>query len=508
MLPRIKTRTIPFTILLLLFGLRAIVHAELRLPHAISNHAVLQRERPIQIWGWATAGSNLRVSFHGQQASATADRLGHWNVWLEPERAGGPYTLTIDGDGHAEVSDLLVGDVWVASGQSNMEFPLKGFDGAPLKNGAAEIATADQPGIRLLLIRKRTSAFPVDDVEDTWTTCTPETATNFSAIAYLFGREISAKEQVPIGLVDTTWGGTPADAWVSMETLGSDANLQPAFAARANFTEPIADFQAMLAAEKRDDDEARAAGRPPAKHAWHPGVEQSFAPAALYNGMVAPLTPMQIRGFLWYQGETNGQPARAPFYRTLFPALIEDWRMQFAQGSLPFLFVQISSFQTTEEWGLVRDAQRRTLALRDTAMAVSLDAGEHDNVHPADKQTVAARLALAARGMVYGQANTQYAPPLFREAAIQGSSIRVWFDHAAGLTTRGAPAGDFEIAGADGKFLAAEARLEGETVVVSAPATPQPRFVRYAWNPVVSHFLYNAAGLPMSTFTSQPLPNQ
>lgn len=490
----------------LLLGACGAAQAEVRLPHAISDHAVLQRDQPIHVWGWANAGTAITVGLHGQKANAVADDLGRWSAWLKPEKAGGPYALTVDGDGHAEVKDLLIGDVWIASGQSNMEFPLKGFTGAPLKNGAAEIAGAKQPKVRLLLIRRRTSAVPVDDIEDTWTECTPETATNFSAIAYMFGRDISAKEKVPVGLIDTTWGGTPADAWTSMNTLGTDANMMASFAARASFADQAAGFSRLMEKEKRQDEEAKAKGVPAPKHGYHP-AEQSYAPAALYNGMVAPLTPMQIKGFLWYQGETNGQAARAPYYRTLFPALIADWRGHFGQGNLPFLFVQIASYKTTELWGLVRNAQRRTLALRDTAMVMSIDAGEPENVHPADKQTVAARMVLAARGMVYGE-NVAYAPPLFRQAAADGSQMRVWFDHAEGLTTRGGSAGDFEVAGADGVFQPADARIEGESVVASSAMVKEPKYVRYGWSPVVTHFLYNSAGLPMSTFTSEFMPKQ
>ena len=413
--------------------------AEVRLPHAISDHAVLQRERPIHIWGWATAGAHLEAHFHGQSVPAVADSIGKFSLWLKPEGAGGPYVLSISGDGpEMQVTDLLVGDVWFASGQSNMEIPLSGFPGsAVIKNAAQEIAGANIPKIRLLLVAKKASDFPLDDVNGTWNVCTPETAKNFSAVAYFFGREIAAKENVPIGLVDSTWGGTPADSWVSMNTLGTDPQLLPAFASRARFADHLDDTDAMLRAEKAEDDAAKAAGKPLPTHPWHPN-ETSWAPAELYNGMIAPLTPMAVKGFLWYQGETNSGAGRAQYYRTLFPALIEDWRMQFAQGNLPFLFVQISSFNSPgEDWGEIRDAQRRTLYLANTAMAVTLDVGERDNVHPPDKQTVAYRLALAARATVYGE-NVQYASPLFREATHEllpdgENAMRVWFDHGNGL---------------------------------------------------------------------------
>jgi sialate O-acetylesterase len=286
--------------------------AEVKLPKMLSDHAVLQRERPIHLWGWATPDAHLCVSFHGQTVAAIANARGEWSVYLQPEQAGGPYALTITGDGaDAVVNDLLVGDVWIASGQSNMEFPLKGFGPTmPLKDQEKEIAAATNPKLRLLIVDKKSSDTPVDDIARGWMQCTPETASEFSAVAYFFGREIAAKENVPVGLVDSTWGGTPADSWVSMNTLGTNAQLLPAFAERATFADQQTDLEATVAAEKHEDDEAKAAGKPAPWHPWHP-LEGSWLPAGLYNGMIAPLTPMSVRGFLWYQGETNSTPKRA-----------------------------------------------------------------------------------------------------------------------------------------------------------------------------------------------------
>lgn len=484
--------------------------AEVRLPHMISDHAVLQRDRPIHVWGWATPGAHLQARFHGQSVAAVADDIGKWSLWLAPETAGGPYTLTISGDGAEKtVSDLLVGDVWFASGQSNMEMPLQGFGpDTPVKNGQAEIASATNPKLRLLVVDHKSSDYPLDDITTGWTECVPETARKFSAVAYFFGREIAAKEKVPVGLIDSTWGGTPADSWVSLETLGTNPQLLPAFASRAHFTSRLADDQALIAEEKRQSDALVAAGKPKPQPKFHP-YETSWAPAELYNGMIAPFTPMSIKGFLWYQGETNSGHDRAPFYSTLFPALIDDWRAHFAQGDLPFFYVQISSFSSPgEDWGRIRDAQRRTLRVANTAMAVTLDIGLAGNVHPPDKQTVGARLALAARSMVYGE-RVPYSSPLFREATTElqpdGSvALRVWFDHGEGLTYQGKPATGFEVAGADGKYVPAEARVEGSTVLVTAQSVAKPVYVRYGWMGVMDSNLFNAQGLPASTFTSEP----
>ena len=483
---------------------------EVTLPHLLSDHAVLQRESPIHIWGNADPGETVTVHFHDQTRTAKADDLGKWSLWLMPEKAGGPFTLTATGSSGGAgvtVSDILVGDVWLASGQSNMEMPLSGFpNSAVLKNGADEIAHATLSNVRLLRLEKTTSEFPMNEVSATWTECNPQTAADFSAVAYFFGREISAKEKVPVGLIDTTWGGTPVESWISLMGISSDASLMPLFRSRALFAADLADEPAMRAKEKRERDAAEAAHQPPPKQSWHPNPA-SWEPAALYNGMIAPETRYAIKGVIWYQGETNSDPERAPLYVKEFPALIDDWRRDWAQGDFPFLYVQISNFYSpNEDWGMVRDAQRRTLSVEKTGMAVTLDIGTKDNVHPPDKQTVGARLALAARAMVYGEHGIEYSGPLFREATVEGSAMRVWFDHAeSGLTSDGAPAG-FEIAGADGKFVPATAKINGSTVVVQAASVSKPEFVRYGWASWTDANLFNKDKLPASTFTSQPLP--
>jgi sialate O-acetylesterase len=485
-------------------------NAEIRLPGVLSDHAVLQRDVPIHLWGWATPGAKLELKFDKQSIAVTADELGEWSGWLMPEKAGGPFTLEIDGgqtEGRKQLTDLLVGDVWFASGQSNMEMPLRGFPPtAVVKNADQEIAQANNPRIRLLLVGHKSSDYPLQDAGGAWTDCTPETAREFSAVAYFFGREIAAKEHVAVGLIDATWGGTPIDSWMSMDALGNNAALQGAFRNRASFADEQASMPARIAAEKAEDAAAKAAGKPLTPHPWHP-AEISWLPAGLYNGMIAPLRKETIKGFIWYQGETDSSTVRAPLYSTFFPAMIEDWRTQFGQGNLPFLFVQISSFHSPgENWGMIRDAQRRTLYIGKTAMAVSLDVGDVNNVHPAQKQVVGARLALAARGLVYGE-HVAYASPLFREATTEPGAMRVWFDHADGLHAKGAALDGFEIAGADRHFVAATGKIDGENVVVSAPGVAQPKYVRYAWSNVVSGSLYNAAELPASTFSSEETPS-
>ncbi len=503
--------------LLLFTCLATRARAEVRLPRLWSDHAVLQRDRPIHVWGWADPGERVSAILHGkndadQTVAATADELGHWSLYLPPHAAGGPYTLTVGSSNSVTINDLLIGDVWIASGQSNMEMPLNGFPGsAVVKDGPQEIANASHPQIRLLHEAKRVSAFPLADQDATWAICSPETAASFSAVAYFFGRELERDQKVPIGLVEADWGGTPAEAWTSMEALGADAALMPVFAARAESTNAQVDAEVIAARNKREDDEARAHGQKPPQHPWQPPVD-SWAPAALYNGMIAPLTPLAIRGVIWYQGEANTGLTRAPLYHRLFSTMIDDWRSQFAQGNFPFLYVQISSYAAgpDEEWGMLRDAQRHTLSLTNTAMAVTLDVGERDNIHPADKQTVGHRLALGARALAYGE-DTAHSGPLFRQATPAGASMHVWFTGIDGkLAATGGKLTGFELAGADHHFYPANARIveagKSNHVLAESPQVPAPMFVRYAWASSPEATLVDGASLPASSFSSEPVP--
>ncbi len=478
--------------------------AEVRLPHFLSSHMVLQRDMPVHLWGWAEPGEKVTVSLRDASRSDTADELGKWSVFLPPQQAGGPYKLTVAGSNTIVLDDVLIGDVWFASGQSNMEMPLSGWPGAPLKNSAEEIADATHDNLRLLHIPQKSSSFPLRDADASWTPCTPETARSFSAAAYFFGRDIAGREHVPVGLVESSWGGTVIEAWMSLDAISADASLMPLFTNRAHMMDSQADVKEILAAEKREDEEAQKAGEPAPIHTWRPDPA-SWAPAGLFNGMVAPLTPMTIRGVIWYQGESNSRLGFAPLYVREFPAMITDWRRQWHEGDFPFLFVQIANFTSnnTENWATIREAQRRTLRLVNTAMTVTLDIGNPDNVHPTDKQSVGARLALGARALSYGE-KVEYSGPLFRCATTDGDAMRVWFDHiAGGLEAKGGALEGFEVAGVDHHFVKAEARIDGGNVVASSPEVAHPKYVRFGWAnaPVVN--LFNSAGLPASPFTSE-----
>jgi sialate O-acetylesterase len=482
-------------------------HAEAKLPKLFSSHMVLQRDMPIHVWGEANPGEQVAVTLQNSSGSATADKSGRWSVYLAARPAGGPFTLSVHASNTLHFDDILIGDLWMASGQSNMELPLKGYNPTTqVQDSAKEIANASYPQIRLFLVQHDASDYPLSDVKAAagWSVCSPDSATDFSAVAYFFGRAIQQKENVPVGLIDASWGGSPADAWTSMDTLAFDASLLPVFGNRATRMNLEAARHHLEPADAQAD--AAAQGKP---RELHPG-EISWQPAALYNAMIAPFTPLPIRGVIWYQGESNAQPNLVALYRRLFPAMIQDWRTQWHQEDLPFLFVQLASYQADPKdiWGVLREAQRHTLYLANTGMAITIDIGNEHNVHPADKQDVGARLALLARSIVYGE-NVVSSGPLFRLAYPEGNSMHVWFNSAAGLKSQGAPE-TFEVAGADGVFSPANAKIEGDTVTVSSPTVPEPRYVRYAWANYapVGHQpnLYNAAGLPASPFTSYPTP--
>jgi len=491
---------------LLLAGAPALLLANVTLPAILSSHMVVQRDQPIHLWGWANPDEKVSAEFNGAQRSTAAGKLGRWDLFLPPQSAGGPYALTIKGENAIQLEDVLVGDVWFASGQSNMEMPLAGFpNSAVVTNAAEEIRNANQPNIRLLLIHKKASDFPLVDYEPTsWTACTAETAAKFSAVAYFFGKQIAEREHVPIGLIDSTWGGTPAEAWTSMAGLAADSSLMPVFAEWSSFSSQQGETARLIESEKREDEAARKANQPLPKHNWHPDAA-SWQPAALFNAMVAPALDFHIKGVIWYQGESNASAERGNLYEKVFPALIADWRTHWHQGDFPFLFVQIANFKagSLDTWPIVREAQRRTLSVANTAMAVTTDIGDPDNVHPANKQDVGARLALAARKLAYGE-DVEDSGPAYRENAVEGNDLRLWFDHTAGgLLAKGDVLKGFEIAGDDRHFMHAEARIEGNSVLVSCDGVPHPKFVRYGWAnaPVVN--LYNGQGLPASPFTSE-----
>jgi len=475
---------------------------------------VVQRDLPVHVWGMAAPGEAVSVEFRGESRSTKAGALGRWSLYLKPGAAGGPFQMTVRGSAVAggadpasattqtiTLDDVLVGDVWVASGQSNMEFAMSGASTA-----AQDLPHAANNNIRLLIVKTRAIEYPQDDVEtEGWKASTPESAKDFSAVAWYFAREIEQREHVPVGVIDSTWGGTVAEAWTRMTALGQDAALAPLFASWGRMTEQEQDAAFQEKDEQRQRDEAKAQGKPEPQFPWHPQLK-SWGPGLIYNGMIAPLTPFPIRGVIWYQGESNSYPERGPFYKRIMSTLISDWRQQWGVGDFPFLYVQISNFNPGpgETWAVLRQQQLKTLEMANTAMAVTIDIGNPDNVHPTNKLDVGLRLALAARALSYGE-DVSYSGPIFRQATQEGSALRVWFSHhAKGLAAKGGDPTSFEVAGADGVFKPAAAHIEGNTVLASSPDVPEPVYVRYGWANSPQCNLDNGEGLPASPFTSVP----
>ena len=497
-------------LLLLILMPCAAACAQITLPKILTTHMVVQRDLPVHVWGMAAPGEELRVSFRGESRTAKASDVGRWSVYLSPGAAGGPFQMLVEGtsalgDADANPSqlitldDVLVGDVWLASGQSNMEFRMHQANTA-----AADLPHAANPRIRLLLLQDRAADYAQDDAEtDGWAVSSPETARDFSAVAWYFAREIEQHEQVPVGVIDSSWGGTMAESWTRLAALAEDASLAPYIFSQGRMDDRQSDALLEEARRQKLRDEAKAAGKPEPQFGWTPPLV-NWAPSQIYNGMIAPLTRLPIRGVIWYQGESNSIIERRPdLYHRLFRTLIEDWRRQWGEGDFPFLFTQIANFKSSpiEDWPTLRNQQLKTLDVSNTAMAVTIDLGDPDNVHPTNKLDVGLRLARAARAISYGE-KIEFSGPLFRQATPEGSAIRVWFDHARGLVAKGGELTGFEVAGADGNFSSATARIEDATVVASSASVPEPTQVRYGWANSPQCNLFNGDGLPASPFAS------
>ncbi|MBS1985762.1 MAG: hypothetical protein JST16_16510 [Bdellovibrionales bacterium] len=477
--------------------------ADVKLPAVIGDHMVLQQGIPVKIWGWAQPGESVTVQFAGQTVTGMTAPEGKWGVWLRPLNASASGEMTIAGRNRLTLSDILVGEVWVGSGQSNMQWTVKSSNSAD-----EEIRNASYPKIRLFRVPLKTAESPQDDVQAKWEVCSPESIAQFSAVLYFFGRSLHKKTNVPFGLIQTAYGGTPAQAWTSKEALAADPALAPVLGEWAkaldNFPAALEKYHAATAAWEANGSKGNRPGRP-----MGPGHAHQLA--GLYNAMVHPLIPYGIKGAIWYQGESNASKVQAPVYRRLFETMIQDWRSRWGVGDFPFLWVQLANFAkaaSPEDWILVQEAQTETLELKRTGQAVINDIGAPDDIHPKNKQDVGERLALAARHIAYGE-TLVYSGPRFRMVTAEsattgdrGAKLRVWFDSVGGgLKTRGGgPVKGFEVAGRDGVFEPAEARIEGNSITAWAPTVTSPVSVRYAWASNPDCNLINAEGLPAGVF--------
>ena len=479
----------------------AYLQAEVTVPHLFSDHMVLQSGEPVRIFGRARASESVSIAFQGQQVSTVADSTGNWQVFLRALRAGESGDLVISGDNRLTIHDVLCGEVWVAAGQSNMALTL-----SHSKDGARACAAADLPAVRFFRVRSVMGLKPAEDVAGDWTVCSSKSAAEYSAVAYYFARDLHRSRGVPVGIVQATWGGTKAEAWISREALDEDPGLRYAV---DNYLKVLDAFPVekkkwdpLVNEWKQASAEARKTGRqePPAPSpTMAPGYKNNLS--EIYNGMVYPLTRFTIRGIAWYQGESNAEKSGAYGYRRLFRALIGDWRRAWDEGPIPFLFVQLPNYRN-QEFPLIREAQLQALDLRNTAMAVTIDVGNPEDIHPTEKETVGTRLTLAARALVYRE-DLEYSGPLFRSMAEEGNRVRVRFDHASsGLVARGGQLKGFSVAGPDLRFVPAVAEIDGESIVASSPDVVKPIAVRYGWDPNPACNLVNGAGLPASPFRS------
>jgi sialate O-acetylesterase len=492
--------------------------ADVSLPTLLSDHAVLQRGRPIPVWGRADPGEKVIVTLAGKSASAEAGGDGRWRVVLPALEAGGPFEMTVEGRNRLVVKDLLVGEVWVCSGQSNMSMTV-----AQSKDAEQEQRDADHPGIRLLTVPLLAATEPQEDFAGAWAACAPATVPRFSAVAYYFGREVHRQAKVPVGLIHCSWGGTVAEAWTPEEKVAAEPALRPLWdrwqKASKEYDPKEAEAKYRKAHEKwrKEAEEDRRAGRkPPPEPPLPPDPRRNRdCPGALFRGMVAPLLPFPVRGVAWYQGESNA--ARAYQYRNLFPLLIRSWREAFGDPAMPFYFVQIANFAPggkeapsggDSAWAELREAQAMVLRLlTGTGMAVAIDVGEAGNIHPRNKQEVGRRLALWALHEVHGLP-LECSGPLYRGMKVEEGRVRIEFGHGDGLrTTDGKEPAGFAVAGTDRKFFPARARMDGDAVVVWLPGISHPAAVRYAWADAPEAVnLVNVAGLPASPFRTDDFP--
>jgi len=462
--------------------------ASVKLPQYISDNMVFQREAPVKIWGWATKGEAVTVSINGQSAKASVGKDGTWAVSLKPLPVGGPYQLTIKGKQTSYTfNNIMSGDIWVCSGQSNMEMPLNGR--LRVNNFEKEIAEANYPNIRLLTLAHKMADKPKNDASMTgWYECSPNTISNFSAVGYFFGRELYKNLNVPIGLINTNWGGTVVETWTSQETMKS----MPQYAKQLEeMSSP--DFASRLGKDVNSPNQY---------------------PSLLYNAMIAPLITYPVKGAIWYQGESNVSIAQR--YKKLFPNMITDWRKAWNQPEMPFYFVQLANYKNppdepgASEWAELREAQHQTLSLSNTGEAVIIDIGEAQDIHPKNKQDVGLRLAISALAKTYGK-EIEYSGPEYKSFQTEGNKIILTFDHVGkGLRvkSRYGYVQGFTIAGSDQKFHWAKAELRGANqIVVYSDAVKSPVAVRYAWadNPDDAN-IYNDSNLPASPFRTDTWP--
>ncbi|MFI4910450.1 MAG: sialate O-acetylesterase [Sedimentisphaeraceae bacterium JB056] len=506
---KIQLRTV-ITIIIVCFCFGSF--ADVSLPSIISDNMALQQDVEVNIWGWADAGEKVTVEadwgntlpligkiFPQKVAVNTvADEQGNWKVKIKTPKAGGPYSLKVEGNNKIMVKNILVGELWLCSGQSNMQMPMQGWNKQPIIGGPEDIAGSANDKIRLFQVKRATADTPLKDIEGEWMVCGPETVKDFTAAGYYFGRKINRQTMLPVGLIESSWGGTKAEVWTRREFMVADPQLSSLAKTYARW---MAEWEQKVTAAKKE-------GKPEPKR---PRPQDKAS--ALYNAMIAPITNMTIKGVVWYQGEGNA--SRAYQYRNLFPTMINNWRCDFDNPDMPFYFVQLASFYThkpqqdvdvykgeprNHSWAELREAQLMTCDHKNNGMAVTIDIGQANSIHPSNKKDVGERLALWALAKDYGF-DIPFSGPLYAGYFVEGDKIRIKFKYADnGLIAEGGQPVGFAIAGSDRKFVWADAVIDGSDIVVSSNQVSEPVAVRYAWDVYPENNIYNAEGLPASPF--------
>ncbi|MBN2165050.1 MAG: hypothetical protein JW717_02115 [Marinilabiliaceae bacterium] len=511
-------RKITYLLLIPLFTLTFNIQANIKLPALVSNNMVLQQLEKITVWGWADANESIIIlpSWTKKKYSTITTPDGKWSLNIKTPKAGGPYTIKIKGNNTIDIENVMIGEVWLCSGQSNMHLMVGKYGGSKdwrtgVDNYEEEIANANYPKIRMFTVDRKTSDSILSDVKGSWLVCSPDTVGGFSAVAYFFGRELHKKLNVPIGLLNTSWGGTPAEAWTRKDILEADTGLTKIidrYQFIVDHNDSIRnDYKKRLDTWKKGVDDNSITGKEAQSAPRAPLMKGSHkAPYLIYNAMIAPLLNYRIKGAIWYQGENNAQMAWQ--YRTLFPAMINNWRTDFSQGDFPFYFVQIAPHRSQNPE--IRESQLLTYRkVKNTGIAVTTDAGDTVNIHPTNKQIVGYRLSLWALAKTYKQKGFVYSGPLYKGMKIDGNKIRCQFDFVGdGLICKGDSLTHFTICGIDKKFVTANAIIEDNEVVVWSNEVKNPVAVRFGWEHVPMHNFFNKNGLPASPFRTDDWPGK
>ncbi|MBF4507837.1 9-O-acetylesterase [Flavobacterium sp. JLP] len=498
-------------LLFIILGLKITAIAQVKLPALVGDNMVLQQNSKVNLWGWASPNEKIKIQLGWQNnpVEITANPDGTWKTAVNtPQGSEKPFDVSIEASNKIILKNILIGEVWICSGQSNMYFPVGKEDGTwktGVKNYEQEIQNANFPSIRLFTVLTKASQKPLDDVTGSWKQCSPSSIKTFSAVAYFFGRDLYQNLKVPIGLISSSWGGTKAEAWTSQTVLEENPDFLPILEQDAKneklFQEKLEIYYADLQKERiaNNNDISKSQLKRPKK-------EENKTSYVLYNAMLHPLINYTMKGVIWYQGESNAESAF--LYRTLFPAMIKNWRSDWNQGDFPFYFVQIAPHKGQNPD--IREAQlMASKSVSNTGMAVTTDVGNATNIHPIDKQTVGYRLALIARSKTYNESNLAYSGPLYNHMKIKKGKIQLFFDDVEnGFKKSNEDLKEFEISGNDQIFYPAQAKIDGKTIVVSSSKVKNPAAVRFAWKAVPEPNLFNAENLPASPFRTDDWPTE